>query len=75
MVFTEVVHGYESEEGIEILRAAESDAGDRLFLLKKEDTEEYQLSLELADGRVGADLFTDLSQAGEEFDKILNGQV
>jgi len=75
MRFTEVVYGHQAEEGIEILRSAESEAGDLLILIKKEDTEEYQISLEMKDGRVGVEEFDNAPAAQELFDQILNREI
>lgn len=75
LTFTEVVHGFENEEGIEILRLAESENQDVLSLIKNTETEEYQVCLSMSDGREGVDQFKDLAEAEETFNKVLNGQL
>lgn len=72
--FTEVVHGYESEEGVELLRVAESEEGDLLTLVKNIETEEFQLAIKLNDGREGSDIFTDPDKAHSAFNSILEIQ-
>jgi len=71
MKFTEVTEGYYGEENVELIRAAESDMGDFITLVKLKDQEQYQLAVNLINGTEAFDTFADLVAANELFDRIL----
>jgi hypothetical protein len=69
--FIEVFSGYESEDDVDLLRVAESNAGDVLTLVKMKDEEKYQIVLTMHDGREACDVFFDQEFANSLFQSIL----
>jgi hypothetical protein len=75
MKFKEVHSGYLPEDDVEILRVAESEDNDLMFLIKKKSEEEYQLSIVLHDGREAAENHFDYESVNAKFDTILNSVI
>lgn len=69
--FIEVFSGYDAEDDVDLLRVAESDAGDVLTLVKMKDEEQYQIVLTMNDGREACDVFFEREFADSLFQSIL----
>ena len=69
--FIEVFSGYDAEDDVDLLRVAESNAGDVLTLVKMKDEEQYQIVLTMNDGREAYDVFFEREFADSLFQSIL----
>jgi hypothetical protein len=70
--FKEVVSGYEADDNVDLLRVAESENGDYITLVKLKGEEQYQLSVNLMNGREAQDIYFDREFAYNMFEHILS---